>query len=186
MRKFPLDASGYSGYYSYQMAKIKNLNEAGISLVNHAFGEQSRAKPGAVDTLFPYIYEASQRISTRAISRFLKEQEGVAISPAAVSKALREQKRHWQRFYSEVKASAEVVGKHEMSARSVLVDEETFEASRTRFIVSSSKKGQNDAELAKYEEACRTLRDRWFNLLPETREKCLAVVSTEAGKVKKK
>jgi hypothetical protein len=56
--------------------------------------------------LFPFIFEASQRMSARAISRFLLEEQGVKLSAVTITKALNDPKKSWNAFFDTIDPSA--------------------------------------------------------------------------------
>lgn len=60
--------------------------------------------------LFPYIYVASRRMSLRTISRWLQETHGVALSAAAISRALNSRELHLARLADSIAPPALYVG----------------------------------------------------------------------------
>jgi hypothetical protein len=86
----------------------ENIKEIGKSLLGHAEKAQTTAR-GLVTELFPFIYPASKRMSTRAISAFLLEKHQVKISAATIAKALRESDRHVEAFLETIQPAARVV-----------------------------------------------------------------------------
>jgi hypothetical protein len=79
--------------------KIKNVGEA---LLNHA-EEVESSRRGVADDLFPYIYVAAKKMSTRAISRWLEESQGIKLSAATISKVLRESDLRMRSIYELMK-----------------------------------------------------------------------------------
>jgi len=79
--------------------KIKNVGEA---LLNHAEAVES-SRRGVADDLFPYIYVAAKKMSTRAISRWLEETQGIKLSAATISKVLRESDLRMRSVYEIMK-----------------------------------------------------------------------------------
>jgi hypothetical protein len=65
----------------------------GKELFQHAQQEVSSAH-GVLEELFPYIYSASSRMSTRAVSEWLCEKHNLRISHTTIARALREAGRH--------------------------------------------------------------------------------------------
>lgn len=86
----------------------ENIKEIGKSLLGHAVNVQTTAR-GLVTELFPFIYPASKRMSTRAISAFLLEKHQVKISAATIAKALRESDRHVEAFLETIQPAARTV-----------------------------------------------------------------------------
>lgn len=79
--------------------KFKTIGEA---LLNHA-EEAESSRRGIADELFPYIYVAAKKMSTRAISRWLEETQEVKLSAATISKVLRESDPRMRSIYELMK-----------------------------------------------------------------------------------
>jgi hypothetical protein len=79
--------------------KIKNIGDA---LLNHA-EEVEPSRRGVADDLFPYIYVAAKKMSTRAISRWLEETQGIKLSAATIAKVLRESDLRMRSIYELMK-----------------------------------------------------------------------------------
>lgn len=151
------------------------IKRIGQELVEGAEREEEfSAQRGLVDELFPYIYRASKRMSTRAISRWLKEQQNISLSAVTIAKALRESERYWVAFLDEVEPAAEIVARaHDIACgRRLLEDEELFVG-----VTGSTPTLSGIAAAGEYEDACETVRNNWFQVLDAAgREECLAVV----------
>ena len=72
----------------HDQQKLTNVTHIGLKLVGHSKSTEFSANRGLVIEMFPFIFEASQRMSARAISRFLKEEQGVKLSYVTITKAL--------------------------------------------------------------------------------------------------
>ena len=86
-----------------------NATDIGLKLVGHSRSTEFSANRGLVIELFPFIFEASQRMSARAISRFLLEEQGVKLSAVTITKALNDPKKSWNVFFDEIEPSAHVI-----------------------------------------------------------------------------
>ena len=91
------------------MQKTTNATDIGLKLVGHAKSTEFTANRGLVIELFPFIFEASQRMSARAISRFLLEEQGVKLSAVTITKALNDPKKSWNAFFDTIEPSARVI-----------------------------------------------------------------------------
>jgi hypothetical protein len=91
--------------------KTTSATEIGLKLVGHSKATEFSANRGLVTDLFPFIFEASQRMSARAISRFLLEEQGVKLSAVTITKALNDPKKSWNAFFDAVEPSARVIAK---------------------------------------------------------------------------
>lgn len=105
----------------------ENIKEIGKSLLEHAATAKTTAR-GLVTELFPFIYPASKRMSTRAISAYLEEKHQVKISAATIAKALRESDRHVEAFVETIQPAARVVAEaYGVDIYQVLATKSTFE-----------------------------------------------------------
>lgn len=89
---------------------LRDLKSAGKELVEYAQFCAEGDSWSRSDILFPYIYKASKRMSSRAISRWLKESRGIKFSAASVAKVLREQERHFKKIAWKIQPMLERLG----------------------------------------------------------------------------
>jgi hypothetical protein len=59
-------------------------------------------KRGLVVELYPFIFGVKERISARAISRFLKEKHDVKLSAVTITKALNDPQKYWNQFFDTI------------------------------------------------------------------------------------
>jgi len=79
--------------------KASSLTDIGQKLLDHAKQAEFTAKRGAVVELFPYIFAANERMSARAIGRFLEKEQGIKLSPVTITKALNDPQKSWNAFF---------------------------------------------------------------------------------------
>ena len=91
--------------------KAVNLTEVGKKLVDHSKSTEFTANRGLVIELFPFISEASERMSARAISRFLLEEQNIKLSAVTITKALNDPKKSWISFFTAIEPSAITIAK---------------------------------------------------------------------------
>jgi len=91
--------------------KPTNATDIGLKLVGHSRETEFSANRGLVIELFPFIFEASHRMSARAISRFLLEEQDVKLSAVTITKALNDPKKSWNAFFDIIEPSARVIAK---------------------------------------------------------------------------
>jgi hypothetical protein len=91
---------------SQQPADATNI---GLKLVGHSKSTEFTANRGLVIELFPFVFEASQRMSARAISRFLQEEQGVKLSAVTITKALNDPKKSWNSFFDTIEPWARII-----------------------------------------------------------------------------
>jgi hypothetical protein len=89
--------------------KPTNATDIGLKLVGHSRATEFSANRGLVIELFPFIFEASQRMSARAISRFLLEEQGVKLSGVTITKAINDPQKSWNAFFDAIEPSARVI-----------------------------------------------------------------------------
>jgi hypothetical protein len=89
--------------------KPTNATDIGLKLVGHSRATEFSANRGLVIELFPFIFEASQRMSARAISRFLLEEQGVKLSAVTITKAINDPKKSWNAFFDAIEPSARAI-----------------------------------------------------------------------------
>ena len=150
----------------------QHIAEIGEDLVKCAEeDEEFSAQRGLMDELFPYIYRASKRMSTRAISRWLKDTRNIKLSAVTIAKGLREADEYWASYYDEVEPYAIIIGgAHKLTEKEVLDDEEWFEGIDS--ILPST--WHEDDEDAEYYTAMYKLRTEWYQMLDSVcREACL-------------
>lgn len=142
------------------MDRDNELDEIRKGLLAFSESGATRAKHGLITSLFPFIYEAARRLSTRAIGRWLEETHNVRISPAGISKALREADKHWEGYWELIEPSARSFeATHHIAMESFLFDRELF-ALRS----GENPDFDNDDDQDQYWDAVDALRNDWFLL----------------------
>ena len=157
-----------------------DISEIGASLVAHS-QEQEISGRGLVTSLFPYIYTASKRMSTRAISVFLQEEHGVKLSAVTIAKALREPEKHALGILESVEPAARIVAAGlDVSPESLLEDAEFFEAMKDKpaGIWPGSREETAEA-VAEYDAARDCLETEWFALPSDLRLMTLGVLKEQ-------
>jgi hypothetical protein len=163
-----------------------DLKEIGQSLVEHAITTAEFSKQrGLTDELFPYIFQASRRMSTRAISAYLMEQHKVKLSAVTIAKALREADKHWLSLYDSLEPDARIVADAQGigSASQVLkMKAEIFDMmSKQVPTLATCDTDQGWAKRDEYDGAVQTLWDEWFSFDDALRDTCLACIPDEPG-----
>jgi hypothetical protein len=153
-----------------------SLKELGWHLVQESKEEDFTAQRGLVNELFPFIYEASKRMSSRAISRWF-EGNNVKLSAATIAKALRNPKPYWQELADHIEPFALCFARaHEVDVEELLSQGDCFSMLENR-VPSLQVVNVGDVashELSDYEHAKSVLKKDWFALSLSIREACLA------------
>lgn len=124
---------------------------------------------GIVAQLFPYILEASKRLSARAISREFQKRD-VKISQVSISKALRDPDRHFEAHFDYVEPAARVIDqKLGFSAKSLLTIMDSFQEAQALY--QSGEYLTDDEQLLR--DAFTILSDDWWSLGEDFRDRCL-------------
>ncbi len=157
------------------------LKELGSKLVEEArLNEEFSFHRGLINELFPYIFEASKRMSSRGISRWLQE-NGTKLSAATIAKALRNPQPFWQEIYEDIQPAALIFARaHEEDPDGVLENYELFchLEHEPAVIEGITRETQQDL-FNQYEGACVKLRHNWFSMPSTVRETCLSNASAD-------
>ena len=154
------------------------LSEVGCNLKRYAETEAEFSARGVIDELFPYIFMAAKRMSTRAISRWLKDTHKIKLSPVTIAKALREADEHWETFFEKIEPSARIFGDaHDAYMADFLMNHELFSGLRSseKNLTLSGEEGYDE-----YQRAAEIIERDWFKALDEgMREECGQYITDE-------
>jgi hypothetical protein len=146
----------------------KNTSFEGIgnSLIEHVRGAAS-SRPGIVGELFPYIVQASKKISARAIGRFLEEKHGVKLSYVTIGRALRNPGKYWNMYFDEIEPHAWIVAEsHEKSPGDFISEPEKYQQMMEEKPVLQVDDVDDHHKLFRadndYQNAVRVLDEKWF------------------------
>lgn len=136
------------------------IRSARQGLLDYAESGAHTVKRGVIGSLFPAIFEAAKKMSTRAISQWLRETHNVKVSPAGISKALRHPDKYWQEYWELIEPAARTFERaHGAAMESFLFDDAVYEHfSGPEFHFEDA--GDEDT----YGEARATLEADWFSL----------------------
>lgn len=155
-----------------------SLRQIGNRLLAELDSQEFSARRGVINELFPFIFEASKRMSGRAIARWLVS-NGVKLSAVTIAKALRNPKPYWEEYFERIEPSALTFEKaHDASMEEFLEKPELFEllaGESPKLEIVSREEGP--FAFVEYETAVRLLREEWFGLPVGSRETCLSYVS---------
>lgn len=190
--KITIDSIGNNGKFGFMQANTPNLEAIGDSLLEHAQAAEFTAQRGVIESLFPYVVQASKRMSARSISRFLEEQHQVKVSYVTIGKALRQPARYWYLYFDSVENAAWVVAKtHGRHLKEFISEPEKYQEMLDTKPVFQVDKIRKRADLeralhlaqAEYEAAVKLLDDKWFHfdesILEEARSHLLKRLQNE-------
>jgi hypothetical protein len=156
----------------------ENLRNVGEALVEHASHSELSGR-GMVTELFPYIYIAARRLSTRAISVYLREQHQVKLSAASIAKALREPEKHFHALGEKFEPSARIVAAaHDLNPIDMLsLEPDAFPAiTRDKPVLRVFGDDEPSETFDEYEDAKSLLEHEWFSLDPAVRSMVLGAM----------
>ena len=161
--------------------KPTNATDIGIKLVGHAKSTEFSAHRGLVIELFPFIFEASQRMSARAISRFLLDEQGVRLSAVTITKALNDPQKSWNAFFDTIEPSARIIANWKKSEAFAFLFKSRVAYESIVDQAIGSVIGRFAAKLILKEDvvsADKVLRAKWFCINTETRQKARAYLES--------
>ena len=152
-----------------------NMNKIGDGLIQHAELTPVTAR-GLAEELFPYIYVASKRMSTRAISEWLEKEHNVQISHVTVSKVLKNSAENFGRIVDRVYPAADTLeihcnydaNIHTSSKLAFLFDEKYFEQITQNMTLDIG----SDINFGTVLYAIQKIKEEWFALPKEVRDRC--------------
>ncbi len=163
------------------MDPFSEIQDVGAQLVEHARQDAGFSARGVLGELFPYVQDASQRMSTRAISRWLAETHGIKLSAVSISKALRNPEKYWDEYLDAIEPAAiHVENVSDVSMKDFLLNGDLFCS-----VVEPKCDDLIYAGKATNGEACdpdllsndlETLKSLWFSLDAHIRARGYSVV----------
>jgi hypothetical protein len=146
--------------------KNSNVESIGTSLIEHV-RDTASSRPGIVGELFPYIVQASKKISVRAIARFLEEEHSVKVSYVTIGRALRNPGKYWNMYFDEIEPHAWIVAEsHEKPLKHFISEPEKYQEmmeEKPVLLVDdiNDKDGILRADID-YKKAVKILDEKWF------------------------
>jgi hypothetical protein len=157
--------------------KPVSMIDIGQKLVGHSKSAEFTANRGLVVELFPFIFEASERMSARAIGRFLQEHQNIRLSAVTITKGLNDPKRSWISFFNTLEPSATITAKwfRPASFKYLFLSKSDFEnrtMPKSDGPISRAIAKQARAWLQpERDAAAKVLMDKWFSVGMATRLK---------------
>jgi hypothetical protein len=107
---------------------MNDMADIGKELLEHSKTEaEFSAQRGLMRELFPYVYAASQRMSIRAISRWLEKEKRIKISYNTIAIAMRNPQKYWKEFFSHIVSNARRAAKaYKVTPSELLTDHDLF------------------------------------------------------------
>lgn len=158
------------------MSDFKNI---GSGLMKHAEKTPVSAR-GIIEELFPYIYVASKRMSTRAISEWLEKEHNVQLSHVTISKALKNSEEHFERIVDQIYEAAEtfeIYCNYDSkicctSKLNFLFSEGRFNQIQNDMVINLGRSMNAGAVM----HVVQKIEKEWFVLPLEVREQCEPII----------
>ncbi len=146
--------------------KNTSVETIGNSLIEHV-RDAASSRPGIVGELFPYIVQASKKISVRAIARFLEEEHGVKVSYVTIGRALRNPAKYWNIYFDDIEPHAWIVAEsHEKPLKDFISEPEKYQKMMEEKPVLQVEDVDDHGKLFRadidYQNAVRVLDEKWF------------------------
>lgn len=138
-----------------------SLTDVGQKLLDHSKQAEFTARRGAVVEMFPYIFIASERMSARAISRFLETEFGIKLSSVTITKSLKDPKKSWNAFFDELEPHALRFQAESTLPLTDFLFKDKNVKNPNNLALRISKKIIFSAE---FDHADRVLREKWFSI----------------------
>lgn len=155
----------------------KPLSTIGEELIQAAEAEESELLPLS-SKLFPYFYVASRRMSLRSISGWLEKNHGVSLSPASISKALRNPKVHLRRLGEHFSAQARYVATYYEGNPTWLLCSDEKDQCRIWDVAGMNKDPLDESHMDVW-GALQDLSDTWAGIPREVRLKIEPYIGDE-------
>ena len=159
------------------MSSKQEPKAVGRELVQYAMETKFSRQRGIVDELFPYMFLAARKMTSRQISAWLQKEKGIKLSFVSIAKALREPDKHWEAMAERVEPAARVLEEaYRVHMRDLLSDKELFEKCRQE--TPEPFKGKTDRPgwglaCGEIGYAFDTLDQEWFWFDDRVRMACL-------------
>lgn len=159
--------------------KEADLTGVGPKLLAHSKSAEFTARRGLVVQLFPFIYGASERMSSKAISEFLEKDQGIKLSSVTINKALKDPAKNWNLFFDEIESAARIFEQ----ADGVPMKDFLF---RRKYLFKPFENKRINAALkvlvpAEVPPAANILRERWYVINWEIRLKARPFLEHRLG-----
>lgn len=165
--------------------KAKQINPvdlagAGQKLLAHSKSAEFTARRGLAIEMFPFIYGASLRMSSPAISQFLEAELGIKLSSVTINKTLKDPHKSWNLFFDEIEHSARVFVEDDgaLNLKDFLFQEQYFWKPIKNSVLQAAMKAIVSAKIA---HAISILRTKWFSIDWETRLKARPYLEHRLG-----
>jgi hypothetical protein len=155
-----------------------DLAGAGQKLLSHSKTAEFTAKRGLALDLFPFIYGASGRMSSPAISQFLEAEMGIKLSSVTINKALKDPHKSWNAFFDMIEPAARTYARdYGEPMRDILFEKDFFYTIKNPVLKAAARMLVPEEVV----RAANVLRAKWFSIDWETRLKARQFLEHRLG-----
>ena len=151
----------------------ETMSAIGADLLSHAQENGEPNRLPLITQLFPFLFPASRRLTTREMSAWLEKEKGVKLSGPMISKGLQRPELHLRRIAEHVQPlAAYIAAAHGLDAERLLFDGDT-EAEESYF-QTFGRQVADDSERfsAGVHEAYDILAESWEPIPEEVKFMC--------------
>jgi len=155
------------------MTETNGTNESGLAgagqqLLAYSKAAEFTARRGLVVELFPFIFGASERMSSKAISQFLEKEQGIKLSAVTINKALNDPDKNWNLFFDSVEDAAQTFAEdYGEPMQDILFRKDIFFKTNSKLVKAAVKILVKE----KVARAAGVLRTKWYIIDVEVRLK---------------
>lgn len=140
-------------------------SEIGKSLSEYSRGAEFTAQRGLVGELYPFLVDASARMSSRAISRFLEKKHSVKLSYATITKALNGPEKYWRIYFDSFLTEAAYIEQATKIPRAdILLNPKGAILTHIKQLRKQAKDGEFDKIDLALVKAQETVSLKWYSL----------------------
>lgn len=155
---------------------MNEIQDIGKQLVEYSQDSAAfSAQRGILDDLFPYIFEASKRMSLRAIGRWLQSEHQITISATSLAKAMRNAHKYWIQNLEEIEPSVRIVARaHKVSPSFVMSSENVIRRLEGQIPTLAGDGDEGARIMWEYDDAVAAIKAFWSWMPTDACSECLA------------
>jgi hypothetical protein len=150
----------------------ERISTIGSDLLSHPDFLGESVKLPLTTQLFPYLFVASRKMTTRKLSAWLEKEKGIKFSAAAVSKSLRRPELHLRRIAEFVQPPASYLAAvYDRDAESLLFDDDPISEKGSLQILAEEILTAREPSKSE-EDAISLLNEHWVSIPDEVKYMC--------------
>jgi hypothetical protein len=151
----------------------QSMGSIGSELLNHAEGLEEPIRLPLTTQLFPYLFLASRKMTTREMSAWLDQTKGIKLSGVAISKGLKRPELHLRRIADFIQFPAAFLGSLYRWDMELLLFEEDERTGKSQLtLLAENIFNDPDAPSKDVISALETLQTIWAPIPQEVKYMC--------------